>query len=263
MGDVTAENAASEAALETDDGRITLYGRFQTRAAVSAACLHQAAMSQSPRQSQPRVSSRVAAEGPPDAVRAAVTSAIVLVLIGLVLSIAGNSDSGSSALVRTVKSRLFSPWLVPAWLDLGFDYRLTYGAAEDAVDSLVVGLHGDRGKPMPLPGERDGERAARWRRLAHAIAADVDDADRDGLLAAAVGRGMFEELDGDDVLVRIVRTPPTDRGAPAPPAAAGYTARVRMAGGEVQLLRQEARGEVAPLVRRPVDAGASPPREAP
>jgi len=195
-------------------------------------------------------------------VRAAITGAIALVLIGVVLAIAGNSDSGSSALVRTVKGRLFSPWLTPPWLDLGFDYRLTYGAPEDADHALDIRRHGDeRGIPVRLPGGLTGERAARWRRLARAISMDVDDADRDGLLAAAVGRGMFVDLGGEDVIVRVVRTPPTDRGAAPPPAATAYEARVRVTGGALQLLRQEARGEVAPLVR---PAGSSShPQEPP
>jgi len=194
-----------------------------------------------------------------EAVRAAVTGAILLCLVGIVLGIAGNSDSGSSALVRTVKGRLFSPWLTPPWLDLGFDYRLTYGSPEDSDHALEVRRHGDdRGAGVNLPGILTGERAARWRRLARSIGADVDDADRDGLLAAAVGRGTFDELGSQDVLVRVTRTPPTDRGGPPPAAATAYAARVRMAAGELQLLRQEARGEVAPLVR-PEAAGTGRP----
>jgi hypothetical protein len=221
-------------------------------------------MPATPRQHRNATSTPGSPGRPSEAVRAAVTGAIILCLIGLVLSIAGNSDSGSSALVRTIKARLFSPWLVPLWLDLGFDYRLTYGAPEDADHALDIRRHGDdRGAAVRLPGSLAGERAARWRRLARAIAADVDDADRDGLLAAAVGRGGFGELAAEDVTLRIVRTPPTDRGAAPPQTATAYAARVRLVAGELQLLRQEARGEVAPLARPPSARGPSPAREAP
>lgn len=187
----------------------------------------------------------------------------MLCLVGLTLCIAANSDSGSSALVRTVKTRLFSPWLTPLWLDLGFDYRLTYGAPEDADHAVEIRRQGGgRGPRIARPGTLSGERAARWRRLARAISGDVDDADRDGLLAAAVGRGGFDELGAQDVTVTVLRTPPTDRGAPAPAATTAYAARVRMVGDELQLLRQEAPGEVAPLLR-PSAADAPSTREAP
>jgi len=207
-------------------------------------------MPQSSRQPEPHDPSRTAAGGRSEAARAVATGAIALWLLGLVLSIMGNSDSGASAFVRTVKGRLFSPWLTPLWLDLGFDYRLTYGGPEDADHALDIGRHGDEpGTGVTWPGRVVGERAARWRRLARAISADVDDADRDGLLAAAAGRGAFDRLGTQDVTVRVLRTPPRDRGAASSAPTAAYAARVRFAGGELQLLRQEARGEVAPLVR--------------
>jgi len=205
-----------------------------------------------------------AACGPSEKVRAIVSGAIAVCLLGTLLSIAGDSDSGSSAIVRTVKGRLFSPWMTPPWLDHGFDYRLTYGAPEDAEHALEVRRHGDdRVGPASLPGTLTGERAARWERLARAIALDVDDADRDGLLAAAVGRGMFDDLGGEDVTVRVLRTLPTDRGGAAPAATPAYTARVRMARGELQLLRQEARAEVAPLVGPPAPRPGGPTKAVP
>ena len=191
---------------------------------------------------------------PPDAktpspvTQAAVTVALAVYLVGLVLSIVGNTGSGSSAVVRTIKSRLFSPWMVPPWLDLGFDYRLTYGSDEDGDFSVEVRRQGDgKAAPVRLPGRLTGERAARWRRLARSIA--VEDTDRDGLLAAAVGRGMFDGVGAEDVTVRVLRTPLVDRGGPSPAPVQASSARVRMVGGELQLIRVEPRGEVAPLVR--------------
>jgi len=196
---------------------------------------------------------------PPDAktpspvTQTAVTVALSIYLVGLVLSIVGNTGSGSSAVVRTIKSRLFSPWMVPPWLDLGFDYRLTYGSDEDGDFSVEVRRQGDAKAPaMRLPGRLTGERAARWRRLAWSIA--VEDTDRDGLLAAAVGRGMFDDVGAEDVTVRVLRAPLVDRGGPPTVPVQASSARVRMVGGELQLIRAEPRGEVAPLVRP--DAGS-------
>jgi hypothetical protein len=196
---------------------------------------------------------------PSETVRAAVTVALAVYLLGLLLTIAGNTSSGSSALVRTLKDRLFAPWMVPAWLDLGFDYRLTYGGEEDADSSLEVRRFADAASRnvQRLPGSLRGERGARWRRLARSIALAKDDADRDGLLAAAVGRGMFGQLGADDLVVRVVRTPVAERGAAPGQTTQAYSARVRMIGGELQLLRSEPRAELAPLVQ-PAAAEAAP-----
>ena len=196
---------------------------------------------------------------PGDAVCAAATVAIAFYLCALVVAIAANSQSGSSALLRTIKSRLFAPVLVPAWLDLGFDYPLAYGVPEDADHGLRVAGRDAAGAPLRYPGARWGERAARWRRLARTIA--VGGADGDGsAVAAGVGRGAFAATGADDVTVRVFREPQPERTAPA---AAGspeqvYAARVRMAGGEVQLIKEEPRGELAPLVPPPAGAGQSP-----
>jgi len=185
---------------------------------------------------------------PSPVIQTAVTVTLSIYLVGLVLSIVGNTGSGSSAVVRTIKSRLFSPWMVPPWLDLGFDYRLTYGSDEDGDFSVEVRRQGDeKAAPVRFPGRLTGERAARWRRLARSIA--VEDTDRDGLLAAAVGRGMFDDAGADDVTVRVLRTPLVDRGGPPSAPVQASSARVRMVGGELQLIRAEPRGEVAPLVR--------------
>ena len=188
----------------------------------------------------------------PELSRAAVTVALCCYLVGLVLTMLGNTASGSSALVRTVKGRLFAPWMVPAWLDLGFDHPLASGGAGAADHALEVGLLPPAAnRASRFPELRVGAQAARWRRLARAVADAADDADRGGPLAAAVGRGMFATLGGEDVVVRVVRTPPPERGAPPQAAETAYAARVRSRDGELQLLRSEPRVEVAPLVTPP------------
>jgi hypothetical protein len=190
------------------------------------------------------------AERPGDAVCAAATVAIAVYLVGLLLAVTTNSLSGSSALLGTIKSRLFSPLLVPAWLDLGYDYRLTYGLPDDADHELEIAAHGDpTGERLSFPGTRRGEQASRWRRLARTIA--VGGLDGDGSpVAAGAGRGGFRGTGTDDVRVQVFRLPmaePTAAGA-AGDAEQVYAARVRMIGGDTQLIKDEARGEVAPLV---------------
>jgi len=200
---------------------------------------------------------------PSDVSRAVASMAIAIYLVGLGLSMAANTGSGSSALIRTIKGRLFAPWLVPAWLDLGFDYRLTYGTAEDAAHGLQVARFTGGSTPgLALPGDREGERAARWRRLARTVLADRDDADRDGLLAAAVGQGAFDDLGVEDVVVRVMTTPLPERGGPVPVPTQALVARVRRVAGDLQLLRSEPRGELAPVVR-PADAASDGPVEPP
>lgn len=189
---------------------------------------------------------------PSDAVRAAVTVALGVYLVGLLLTVLGNSSSGSSALVRTIKGRLFSPWLVPAWLDLGFEQHLTHGVPEDADHAVEIGRFGaTRGEAdvIRLPGDARGERAARWRRLARAIA--TGGAGDPAVLAAAVGRGAFTDLDAQDVNVRVLRRPLPERDGPPDDGTPRqvYAARVRLVDGELQLIGNEARGELAPLRR--------------
>lgn len=184
-----------------------------------------------------------------DAVRAAATVAIAVYLTGLVLAIVTNSLSGSSALLGTVKSRLYSPWLVPAWLDLGHDTRFTYGLEEDADHELEIVGRGIDVEAFSWPGDRDGEWAARWRRLARTIA--VGGVDGDGsVVAAGVGRGGFATTRASDVDVRVFRLPQPERtAAVVAEAERVYAARVRRVGDDVQLVRDEPRGEVAPLVK--------------
>jgi hypothetical protein len=199
--------------------------------------------SHAPRSAAPR--------GPSDAVKAVVTVALGVYLVGLGLTILGNSASGSSKLVRTIKGRLFAPWLQPAWLDLGFEHHLTHGVPEDADHALEIEAWGGRDADavIELPGGAGGERAARWRRLAKAIA--VGGAGDPAVLAAAVGRGAFADLGSEDVRVRVVRWPLPERaGPPADEEPLPVsTARVRVVDGEVQLIKSEPRGELAPLIR--------------
>lgn len=186
---------------------------------------------------------------PTDSVQALVTVALAAYLVGLVLAIAANGTSGTSALLGTIKGRVFAPLLQPAWLDLGFDQRLTYGIDDDADHDLVITVRGRGGAPLRFPGARSGEQAARWRRLARTIAAGGVDGDG-SVVAAGVGQGAFAALGVDDVLVRVERLPQPDRaGAGGTSAVRAYAARVRRVDGETQLVRDEPRGEVAPLVR--------------
>jgi len=185
---------------------------------------------------------------PSEPVRAGATVALAAYLIGLVLAIATNSLSGPSALFGTLKSRIFAPLLAPAWLDLGYDHRFTYGLDEDADHEIELVPHGSEGEPLRLPGPITGERAARWRRLARTIA--VGGLDGDGsTVAAGVGRGGFTRVGTTDVDLRVFRLTQPERTAAAAAAEQVYAARVRRVADDVQLIRQEPRGEVAPLVR--------------
>jgi hypothetical protein len=186
---------------------------------------------------------------PTEAVRAGVTVALAAYLVGLVLAIATNSLSGPSALLGTVKSRIFSPLLTPAWLDLGYDHRFTYGLDEDADHEIELVPHGSDDEPLQLPGPISGERAARWRRLARTIAVGTLDGDGSPV-AAGVGRGGFGRLGTTDVDLRVFRMPQPERTAvAAADAEQVYAARIRRLADDVQLIREEPRSEVAPLVR--------------
>lgn len=203
--------------------------------------------------------------GPSDTVRAAATCGLVLYLAGLLLALAGNTTSGTSALVRTIKSRIYAPLLVPAWLDLGFDTHLTWGTPTDADHALEISRHADgpEGATLRFPdrGVR-GERAARWRRLARAIAAGDAAGEAPALLATAAAAGTFATVASVDVDLRVVRTPPGDRNTMLPPGPeSAYRARVRRVGDEVQLIRKEDPSELAPL-GRPRPAAAAPAAEA-
>lgn len=197
---------------------------------------------------------------PSETVRAAVTVMLGLFFVGLALCVAGNSGSGSSEIVRTIKSKLFSPWMVPPWLDLGYDTKLTLGQPDDADHRFELRRQDGpaEARPLVLPAaEMRGERGARWRRLARATVLAEQDPDREGLLPAAVGAGLFAELGGEDVAIRVLRQMLPDRAeaalGPTPPARyeQAYAARVRRVDGDLQLIKSEPREELAPLIRKP------------
>ncbi len=196
---------------------------------------------------------------PSETVCAAVTVALGIYLVGLVLSMLGNTVSGGSPLVTTLKSRLFAPWMVPMWLDLGFDYRLTYGLDEDTDHVIEVWPFGtpQAATRIRLPAGQTGEQPQRWRRLARAVVAAADDPDREALLPTAISLGLMDDIEHEDVFFQIMRQPLSERtGSHAPPMQA-YAARVRLVDGEPQLIRQEPRGGVAPVVR-PANAEGAP-----
>ena len=195
--------------------------------------------------------------------RGAVTMAVSFYLVGLVLSVAANSGSGSSALVRTVHDRLFSPWMVPAWLDLGFDYRLTYGIPDDAEHLFEVRPWGESGAPRRLPALGvGGERAARWRRLARAVARGEADPDQEGVLPEGLATGLFSLVGSDDVSLRVVRMLPPDRLATGtgPVRDEAFACRLRRVAGRVQLIRDTPAEELAPLLHGSDSIDRGPPR---
>ena len=188
---------------------------------------------------------------PSDRTRRLVSGAILVYLVGLLLTMVANTDAGTSRLVRTLKVRLFSPWMVPAWLDLGFARSLTYGEPDDADHRIEIVPHGSRAdstEPLVLPGPLRGERAARWRRLARAIATAQTPEEEAADLAAAVAAWSFPRLGCADVDLRVMRSARPDRTAPAAADEQAFAARVRRVAGEIQLLKPEPRGMVAPLL---------------
>ncbi|MFN5757816.1 MAG: hypothetical protein ACK54F_04095 [Planctomycetia bacterium] len=197
---------------------------------------------------------------PAETVRAAVTVMLGLYFVGLALAVSGNSASGASALVRTIHTRLFSPWMTPPWLDLGYETKLTYGLPDDADHRIEVRRQRSpaTARPLVLPADGMwGERARRWRRLARAAVIAEQDPDREALLPAAIGAGLFDDVGGDDLAIRILRDVRPDR---AEVAAAGetplrseqaYAARVRRVDGELQLIKNEPQEELAPVIREP------------
>lgn len=188
--------------------------------------------------------------------RGFISVALVVYLFGVVLTVAGNSGSGSSAIVRTIKARLFSPWMVPLWLDLGFDERLTYGQPDDAEHTLEVAAwpgDGSRNAVRFPDGAATGLRAVRWRTLAGWLEPGRVDEDLTGLLQTAVATALFDDLAADDVRVRSLRVRMPERATfPAASTAAeqeeASAARVRLIAGSVQLLPVESERDVAPVV---------------
>ena len=95
--------------------------------------------------------------------------------------------------MRAIHTRLFSPWMTPPWLDLGYDTKLTYGLPDDADHRIEVRRQGApaTARPLVLPADGMlGERARRWRRLARAAVIAEQDPDRESLLPAAIGAGL-------------------------------------------------------------------------
>lgn len=198
---------------------------------------------------------------PGETFRGLLSVAICFYFLGFLLTVAANSGSGSSALLRTVKTRLFSPWMVPAWLDIGFDQRLSYGLPDDA-DHLISVRPVAGGQAVRLPGPgMVGMRAARWRQIAGWLEPEAVDPDSQGLLATAIAAGLFEQLDSDDLMIESQRVVMPEMAAAR--AAGGldeatleraFAARVRSVGGSVQMLPVEEQRDVAPVL--PQAAGA-------
>jgi hypothetical protein len=178
------------------------------------------------------------------------TVLLAVYLVGLGLTVMSNSGSGGSLLIGVIKGRLFSPWLVPAWLDLGFDHPITYGQQADADHRLEVRAHGDETWQAGPGANTGGPRAARWQRLLRAVVASEQEPGREGVLPAGFGTALFAACGSDDVDVRILIQPRPERQLPlalADPMVA-YQARLRrLSGGELQLIKTEAHREVAPV----------------
>lgn len=202
---------------------------------------------------------------PSEAFRGVVSILLSLYLFGCVLTVAGNSGSGSSLLVSTVKSKLFSPWMVPLWLDLGFDYRLTYGQLDDADHVIVVEPWNAAGEAttirFPAAGS-SGIAANRWRTLAGWLEPEAVPEDVSGLLPTAVAESLFDELGSEDLRVRCLRFAMPERStfdaAAKPSLEQALVARVRRVAGSVQLLPVEEQRDVAPVVSPTNDEGAMP-----
>ncbi len=200
-----------------------------------------------------------------ETLRGPATLLLGLYLVGLFLCVAGNTASGTSLLIGTVKDRLFAPWMVPLWLDLGHDTRLTYGLPEDADHHLEIRPAGKgMGRPpatLRFPAQRDhSERGARWRRLAAAAVLAEEDAEQAGVLPAAIGAGSFNAAGDDDLEIRIVRSVPPDYESARSPSGTetALEVRVRRRDGELQLIPLPPAEEVAPLIdSAPVSSGGT------
>ena len=185
---------------------------------------------------------------------------LVVYLVGLGLCVAGNTASGTSRVVGTLKDRLFAPWMVPLWLDLGHDTRLTYGLPEDADHHIEIWPavspparpgNGPATAVLRFPATGDhSERGARWRRLAAATVLAEEDAEQAGVLPAAIGAGLFRAAGDDDLEVRIVRRVAPDYESARSPRRdeTALEVRVRRLDGELQLIPLPPAEEVAPLV---------------
>jgi len=185
--------------------------------------------------------------------RSVATLVLVIYFIGLGLSVACNTGSGSSLLLGVVKERLFSFWKVSPWLDLGFDYFFTYGQQTDATHCLELRRHGDTGWiTMSRPSVRGGE-SIRWQRLLHSVLASEEDLTREGLLPAGFSEAAFAVCKSDDIDLRILVQHRPERQLPIKVSApiVLYQARIRrVADNDIQLIKSESRQEMAPVVSR-------------
>ena len=212
---------------------------------------------------------------PSEMVRAVVSLFLAVYFFGMVLCIAGNSSSGSSVLVRTIKTKLFSPWLYPLWLDLGFDYHLTYGSVSDADFSIsATAIQNGEVQTLEYPSADMGSlRAARWRRMAKWMATSVEDPNRESALPSSIGSGMLKQRGVDEVSIAVIRNElfePTDSRVTNRKNIISrddvhvetvYSARMRLVSGEPQLIKNEVRRDVAPLVNPAKTNASESPRE--
>ena len=188
--------------------------------------------------------------------RACATVFLAIYLTGLSLTVACNTSSGSSLLLSVVKGKLFSFWLVPPWLDLGFDYFLTYGQQADATHYLELRKHGAENW-LRLSGPNVNDRQSiRWQRLLRSVIAGEEESGREGLLAEGFSGAVFTVCESDDIDLRILVQPRPERQQPTdiPNPVVLYEVRVRkLAGGDIQLIKSESRREMAPVISRSSD----------
>ena len=185
--------------------------------------------------------------------RSVATLVLVIYFIGLGLSVACNTGSGSSLLLGVVKERLFSFWKVSPLLDLGFDYFFTYGQQTDATHCLELRRHGDTGWiTMSRPSVRGGE-SIRWQRLLYSVIASEENLTKEGLLPAGFSEAAFVVCKSDDIDLRILVQHRPERQLPikVPAPIVLYQARIRrVADNDIQLIKSESRQEMAPVVSR-------------
>ena len=182
--------------------------------------------------------------------RAVATVCLVVYLVGLGLTVVGNTGSGASLIVSVVKGRLFSPLLVPPWLDLGFDHPVTYGQQADADHQLELRSHGAAGWQAGPGATAAGPAATRWQRLFRTVSTSEQEPGRQGLLPAGFAATLFAASGSEDIDLRIVVQPRPERQLPlaTPEPVVAYQARLRrLSSGELQLIKTEARREVAPV----------------
>jgi hypothetical protein len=73
-----------------------------------------------------------------------------------------------------------------------------------------------------------------------------------------MGAGLFDDVGGEDLSLRILREVRPERaeiataGAGQPRFEQAYAARVRRVDGELQLIKNEPKEELAPVVREPM-----------